>query len=128
MRTLKFEGEVITGEGNGKKYLSFPWVQQQIEEKLGFTPFPGTLNLRLNKNSSSKKEILEKNETTRICPAVGYCVGILFKAKINNIECAIVIPKIANYPKTTLEIIAPQNLREALNLKDGDKVAVSAQI
>jgi riboflavin kinase len=123
-----FEGKVFTGEGNGKKYLALPWVKQQIEEKLGFTPFLGTLNLRLTKESATRRKLLEKTEATTICPAEGYCVGMLLKATVSDTECAIILPQVKGYPKNVLEIIAPVNLRETLNLKDNDAVAVAVQV
>ncbi len=129
MTTLKLEGQVTTGEGNGKKFLSLQWVQQQIEEKLGFTPFLGTLNLRLTPRSAENKKLIEKTEALKIYPSEkGYCEGILVKASIDHFECAIVIPQTANYPRKILEIIATQNLREVLQLKDGDKVTITVQI
>ena len=42
--------------------------------------------------------------------------------------CAVVIPQIEDYPENVLEIIASVNLRETLNLKDGEDVTVSVQV
>jgi riboflavin kinase len=39
-------------------------------------------------------------------------------------ECAIVIPEIADYPEDVLEVIAPINLRDKLSLKNGDTVQI----
>ena len=128
MDTITFEGKVFTGEGNGKKYLALTWVQKQIEEKLGFTPFLGTLNIKLTKESFTHRKLLETAKAATICPADGYCNGHLFKAQINNIQCAIILPKVKGYPKKVIEIIAQTNLRETLRLKDGDTVKVTAQI
>ncbi len=63
-----------------------------------------------------------------ICHAEGYCAGLLFKAFIADLECAIVLPQVGNYPPDILEIIAPLNLRTALNLKDGDKLDVTVHV
>jgi riboflavin kinase, archaea type len=128
LRTLTLTGKVFTGEGNGKKYLSIFWVRQQIQEKLGFTPYLGTLNLKLDAENASNKKLLEGAETIKICPEEGYCVGNLFKASVRNIECAIIIPQIKNYPKKVIEIISPKNLREELSLKDEDEITVDVQI
>jgi len=64
----------------------------------------------------------------KICPADGYCNGLLFKAFIGTLECAIVVPEVAGYPKALLEIIAPVNLRETLQLEDGGEVTVTASL
>ena len=64
----------------------------------------------------------------KICPADGYCNGLLFKAFICTLECAIVVPEVAGYPKTLLEIIAPVNLRETLQLEDGGEVTITVSL
>jgi riboflavin kinase len=89
--TLIFEGKVFSGEGKGKKYLSLQWVTKQIEEKLDFTPYIGTLNLKLSKEDAIKRKFLEKTQLDSICPTEGYCMGLLYKAQINNKPCAVVI-------------------------------------
>jgi riboflavin kinase, archaea type len=121
-------GKVISGEGNGKKYLSLPWVKKQVEEKLGFTPYPGTLNLQLSTGSVARRKLLEKINALQIFPLEGYCVGLIFKAYFNGLECGIVIPQVENYPKSLLEIIAPENLREKFRLTDGKNVAVTVNL
>ena len=128
MKTLTFDGEVVTGEGNGKKYLAILWVKQQIEEKLGFTPFLGTLNIKLTKGSTRQKKRLEKTKSTTIFPAEGYCYGFIFKAAIGNIDCAVVLPEVEGYRENVLEVISAVNLREALNLRTGDNVSVTVYI
>ncbi len=125
MRKTTFYGKVITGGGTGKKYVELPWVKEQIREKLGFTPFPGTLNLVLTPQCIKKRKDLHRTNSKMICHAEGYCAGLLFKASINDLECAVVLPQVDNYPSNVLEIIAPTNLRTALNLKDRDTLAVT---
>ena len=127
MKKLTVEGIVFTGEGSGKKYLSLPWVKQQIEEKLGFTPFLGTLNIKLSQESSSRRKQLEKTGALKICPPEGYCAGLLFKAHIGKKKCAVIIPEVEGYPENVLEVIAPTNLRLAFRLCDKDSVVVNVQ-
>jgi riboflavin kinase len=128
LKKITFEGTVFTGEGNGKKYLALPWVKQQVEEKVGFTPFLGTLNLKLTKESSARKKLLSPAKSAAICPAEGYCVGLLFKAAIPSLMCAVILPQVKNYPENILEIIAPVNLRDTLKLNDGDAITVSVNV
>jgi len=44
------------------------------------------------------------------------------------LECAIVIPEVAGYPEDVLEIVAPANLRETLQLEDGDEITVTVNL
>ena len=125
MKRTKLIGNVFSGQGEGKNFLELPWVKQQIQEKLGFTPYPGTLNLMLSEKSMTRIKLFENAPSIKLCSAKGYCNGKLIKASIAKIECAIVIPEVAGYPKNALEIIAPVNLKEALKLEDGSEVTVA---
>ena len=48
---LTLTGTVTTGMGEGKHYISLPGYERQFEERLGYTPFPGTLNVDLDESS-----------------------------------------------------------------------------
>jgi riboflavin kinase, archaea type len=125
---IKLSGRVFTGQGEGRKYVERPWVRSQIQEKLGFTPYAGTLNLRLSAESEQQRRELEKSAFLRVCAAEGCCSGLLFKASIAALECAVVIPEVEGYPKDVLEVVAWTNLRERLRLQDGDEVTVTVNL
>jgi riboflavin kinase len=128
LKKIELNGKVFSSRGEGKKFLELPWVKRQIKQKLGFTPYPGTLNVRLSEESVKRKKLLEKAHSIKVFPAEGYCSGKLIKAFIGKLECAIVIPEVAGYPKEVLEVIAPVNLRETLQLKDGGEVTVTVTL
>jgi riboflavin kinase len=125
---IVFLGTIFSGTGQGRKFIDLPWVKRQIEEKLGFTPYSGTLNLRLTKESIEKKTRLETTEEFVIEPQAGYCRGVMFRAQIGSIHGAIVVPRVPNYPVSILEVIAPVYLREHLKLADGNQVTVTVSI
>ena len=128
MPKIVFRGKVFFGTGNGKKFVGLPWVKQQIERKLGFLPYVGTLNIRLTEEGMKKKILLENVKGMVVEPQAGYCPGIMFKACIGALECAVVIPQVPNYSSDVLEIIAPVCLREKLKLADGSSVTVSVSV
>jgi len=123
-----FKGAVFSGTGEGRKFIDLPWVKRQIEEKLGFTPYSGTLNIRLSKESAKQKKLLENAKRLKVYPEKGYCTGILIKANIDSLECAIIIPQVTNYPSDILEVIAPWYLRERLKITDGSEVTVTVNL
>ena len=128
MLRIVFLGTVFSGTGQGKKFIDLPWVKRQIEQKLGFAPYPGTLNLRLTKESIENKKLLEDAEGFVVEPQAGYCRGVMFRAQIDSVQSAIIIPKVPNYPNSVLEVIAPVYLREHLNLTDGSQVTVTVSV
>lgn len=125
MKNIEISGKVFTGKGTGAKFITLQWVRTQIEAKAGFTPYAGTLNIRLSDKNAARRKVLETTETMSIRPAEGYCNGKLFKATISTVNCAVVIPEVAGYPHNVLEIIASINLRQQLQLSDGDEVTVT---
>ena len=129
MKTLLVKGKVFSGSGEGAKFIQLPWVRKQIAEKLGFIPYPGTLNIKTTGGSRELKELLKDEKAIEISPIEGFCRGRCFKAiLIGNLKCAIIIPEIPNYPENTVEIIALVNLREKFKLKDGDVIEVKIVI
>ncbi len=128
MPQILFEGTVFSGEGRGKKFVELPWFKRQVEEKLGFSPYPGTLNLFLTGKNVENRRLLEVSDGLTVEPQTGYYSGIMFRANINRLECAVVIPIMPNYPNDVLEVIAPIYLREKLKLTNGSLVTVSVNV
>lgn len=133
LRSIVMTGEVFTGLGEGAYYVSLNGYRMQIIEKLGFDPYPGTLNLKLTDSSdiyfrdvlSHRAGILIKgfSDGKRTYGSVK-----AFKAKVRGIDAAVLLIERTHYGRDTLEVIAPVNLRQALNLKDGDRVSVEVYL
>jgi len=124
---IRIKGAVVSGQGVGKNFVELKWARRQFEEKLGFKPYPGTLNLILTDEEVEKRRKLERLEGIAITPEKGYCKAKCFKAEIEgleNVEAAIILPSVSNYPKNLIEIISPVNLRKKLNLRDGNSLEI----
>lgn len=133
LKSIVLTGEIFTGLGEGAYYVSLEGYRSQIIEKLGFDPYPGTLNLRLTDPPDVYfRELLSHRPGILI---KGFSNGRrtygsvkAFKAKIKDINAAVLLIERTHYGRDTLEVIAPINLRQALKLKDGDKVSVEVQL
>jgi len=128
--SVTLEGTVFTGLGEGAYYIAKELYRKQFTEKLGFDPYPGTLNLKL----SSDYDIKTRMEIEAY-PAIeikGFknedrTFGLVkcYPAIIDNkIKGALITALRSHYDFSVLEIIAPVCLRKQLNLKDGYKVKV----
>jgi len=125
LKPFNVKGRVFSGDGKGARFIKLPWVREQIIEKLGFIPYPGTLNIKISEDIGELKESLKRTKEIEISPAKGFCRGRCFKACfMDNIKCAIIIPEVENYPEDVIEVIASINLREKFQLKDGDMTEV----
>jgi len=124
VRKITLKGRVLSGGGTGSFFVKLPWAKKQFKEKLGFNPYPGTLNLQLT--SRMDIENLRKAEGIKIEPQEGFHGGRCFKALVmEKVWSAVVTPDVQGYPRDLLEILAPVNLRKALELKDGMEVEVT---
>lgn len=122
-KPMKINGVVKKGIGEGRYYINLKGYQKEFKSKLGFLPYPGTLNLELKE----KRPNLDYKEIKGFRTKKRSYGGLKFyKIKIaNKIDAAIVIPDRSNHGEEILEIIAPVCLREKLKLKDEDKLAVN---
>ena len=128
--SVTVEGTVFTGLGEGAYYISKEYYRKQFVEKLGFDPYPGTLNLKLTTDYDLKTRAeLEaypaieiqgfKNENRTFGTVKCY------PARIGNkVKGALILALRSHYDRSVLEIVAPVNIRKQLNLKDGQKVKV----
>ena len=129
MDAICLKGKVFSGKGEGAEFLNLPWVRKQIKEKLGFTPYAGTLNVKLHKDSINLRKVLTSARGIKILPQPRYCRGKLFKACLmGTVVCAVVVPEVSGYPEDVIEVVASVNLREKLQLFDGDLVDVKIML
>jgi riboflavin kinase len=119
---------VFSGKGEGAKFIGLPWVRKQIQEQLGFSPYIGTLNVRLAEESSRTKALLTKALGLKIMPAPGYYPGKLFRARVMNIECGVIIPQVPGYSTNVIELVSSVSLKDKLHLVDGSACEVSVTI
>jgi len=126
--SLALSGRVVPGIHDGKYYMSLPGYARQFEKKLGFTPFPGTLNLKL----SSPADVEAKQ---KISSLAGITISSFkqsdrffgpakcFPATINNkIRGAVILPSRSHYGSDIIEVIAPVSLRKRLGLRNNSAV------
>ena len=128
--SVTLEGTVFTGLGEGAYYIGKEHYRKQIVEKLGFDPYPGTLNLKLSSDYDIKtrmeldaypsievKGFQNEDRTFGLVKCYPVMIG-------NEVKGALVTALRSHYDASVLEIIAPCCLRKGLCLKDGNKVKV----
>lgn len=121
------KGKIVSGVKEGAFFTQLDWVQEQCREKLGFRPYPGTLNLELSSEYFPVIDEIQKLEgVTLISPDPAFCSGKALPVKIQGISGAIIVPgdEVRVHGKNIVEIIAPLRLKEVLNVSDGDSVRV----
>lgn len=127
---LKFRGTVVSGLGEGKYYLSQPGYSRQFPPQVGYIPFSGTLNVRLDRETLRRVSAIRHWAGIRI---EGFHDGdrtfggaVCFPAHLNGQACHLIRPDRTHY-EDVVEFIAAVSLRDALGLKDQNLVDVELE-
>ncbi|MFQ6135275.1 MAG: DUF120 domain-containing protein [Nitrososphaerales archaeon] len=127
---FEIKGEVFTGLGEGAYYMSLRGYRRQFVKRLGFDPYLGTLNIRLDSPIDRRlRRDLERYPGINIEGFEDgqrtYGGAKCYPAKIGGVlDGTVILLERTHYDDSVLEVIAPINIREELKLKDGDNISV----
>ncbi|MBQ7702117.1 MAG: DUF120 domain-containing protein [Candidatus Methanomethylophilaceae archaeon] len=128
---IVIHGTVSSGMGEGGYYICQKGYVDQFKDMLGFVPYEGTLNLTVDKDDLEKIDLLRRPSDLILkgFTSDGRSFGDVFvyKARIKNMDCAIVMPERSHY-RTTLEIVCQYHLRRTLSLTDGSRVDLKVEL
>ncbi len=128
MKVVK--GQVFSGLGQGGVFTQLDWFQQQCRDKLGFVPFPGTLNLKVNPEYlETMKELRCEAGIDFVPPSSDFCPAKGLPVSVGGVAAAIVIPEAESFTEDVhsadvIEIIAPVHIKKALSIEDGDELSI----
>lgn len=130
MTPASISGTVTTGQGKAAGFTNIDWVQRGLLERVGITPWPGTLNLQLA-GSSDRDTLMQRPGCIDLPGQNGACAAKLLPVTVGTdasfgIPASVVVPVVDDYADTALELVAPVALREALAVNDGSNVVVTA--
>ena len=138
LENILIVGQVTEGMKEGAYYVAITGYYDQFEEKLGFKPYIGTLNLEMTDlNKSLLRENLKNrnpviidgfkdiNSERRYGAVHCYdCHISRLDNRENKIKSAILDIERTHHKENTIEILAEPYLRDELSLKDGDKIII----
>ena len=124
---LELNGSVISGLGEGAYYMSLKGYTKQFKVKIGYIPFPGTLNIKLNELDNIQ-QLDDLNNITIDSFSDGkrtYGWVKCFRVTLNNsIKCELIRLERTHHDNSVIELIAKNNLRKTARLQTGSKVTV----
>ena len=130
-------GVVTSGMGEGRHYISLPGYMAQFADRLGYEPFPGTLNLELDEESTRRRTGLAAFDSIPIDgwaddertfgPAACYPATVATPEGDRYEGAHVIAPERTHHDEGQLELIAPDRLRDALNVIDGDRLEVRVE-
>ena len=130
--TIEFEGNVVSGMGEGAYYMSLEGYRKQFKEKLGYEPYLGTLNVRLSEQIYMNARLqLGKHPSIFIN---GFSDGTrtygwvkCYRATMNDgaiLNAAVLVLERTHYDDSMLEVIAPISIKQTAGIKNGDRIKV----
>ena len=127
---MKLTGTIQSGAGKGAYFMQVDWVVRQCEAKLGFTPFPGTLNVNIrNADLPKLGQLMETADVAFVPDDPGFCAARVQPVTVQGIPAGVVLPSddVRIHENRIIEIIASCNLKEVLALADGDSIRVDTR-
>ncbi len=122
-------GIIFSDLGTAGSFMSLDWVQKVLKEKLGFSPYPATLNLRLDSEQEIRRwqQIRKQVRGIDLPPAeASFCRARLFPAQISGkLRGAVLVPEVEGYPADKIEFVAAVHVKKTLDLHDGDPLTLA---
>lgn len=128
--TIELRGTLVSGMGEGAYYMSRKGYTKQFKSKIGYVPYPGTLNVKLiKKEFTEAKHELEGLEGIVINGFSdgerSYGGAKCFPAKINDsIDGELIVIERTHHDDSIVEVISAVYIRKKANLSDGSEVSI----
>ena len=126
-------GIIFTDLGQASSFMALDWVQDLLNERLGYHPFPATLNVRPKATADARtwQRVQSELAGTPLTPASdSHCGAKLFRVEIQapgrtpRIGGAVLLPDVKDYPNDKVEIVAPVRLKDLFDVHDGDQLTL----
>ena len=126
-------GIIFSDLGQAASFMALEWVQTALQQRLGFLPFPATLNVRpkdaadaqvwcrMRGNSAGRAggRAPDRGCEARRVPSAVVVAGSAATGAVDHRDRRQLVK---NYPDDKIEIVAPVRLKEHLGVQDGDQL------
>jgi riboflavin kinase len=132
--TIDLSGVLVAGMGEGKYYMSLKGYTKQFAQKIRYVPFPGTLNVKLDKKEHVESlRQLSNMDGTKID---GFSDGKrtygwvkCFACKLNDkVDAQLIILERTHHDLSTIELISKFEIRKKLALKSGSSISIKVTL
>ena len=131
---VEIKGTLVSGMGEGAYYMGLKGYTKQFKSKIGYVPFPGTLNVRIDQKIH--QEAIKQFETLNGIKIKSFSDGKrtygwvkCFPAKLNNsVSCDLILLERTHHDNSVIELISKTCLRKTAKLKDNAKISIKIPI
>ena len=128
--SIELKGKIISGMGEGAYYMSLKGYTKQFKSKIGYVPFPGTLNVKLyQKEHVEAIQQLDDLDGQKINSfsdgkrTFGWVK--CFTATLNRtINCQLIRLERTHYDNSIIELISKNNICKTADLKIGSQISI----
>jgi len=129
----RMTGVIFSDLGQASSFMALDWVQDLLNQRLGYHPFPATLNIRPKEAEDARvwRRVQSDHAGTPLTSASdGHCGAKLYRIAIyagaNGVKVggAILLPEVNDYPPDKIEIVAPMRLKDHFQVHDGDQLTL----
>ncbi|WP_313693575.1 DUF120 domain-containing protein [Halorarum halobium] len=131
---IELAGTIEDGLGKGGEFVALPGYERQFEARLGYRPFPGTLNVALTEDAARSRRELADVPGIPIdeweADGTTYGAATCYPASIRADEGSarelvhVLVPERTAHDVDKLELIAPMRLRADPAYDTGSEVTI----
>lgn len=122
-------GRLVSGMGEGAYYMSLRGYARQFKARIGYAPFPGTLNVKLEKKEHVEAvKQLDAMDGIRID---GFSDGKrtygwvkCFPGRISAVDSHVIRLERTHHDPSIIELISKRDIRRAAGLSDGSRATI----
>lgn len=131
---VQIKGTLVSGMGEGAYYMGLKGYTKQFKSKIGYIPFPGTLNIRIDQKIH--QEAIKQFATLNGIKIKSFSDGKrtygwvkCFPAKLNNsTNCNLILLERTHHDNSVIELISKSSLRKSAKIKEGSKVSITIPV
>ena len=130
---IVLKGRLVSGMGEGAYYMSLKGYTKQFKSKIGYIPFPGTFNVRLD--SKQYVEAIKQFDNMDGTKINGFSdkkrtYGWVkcFTGKINSVDCHLIRLERTHHDPSVIELISKHDIRKSTKLSDNSKVTIKISV
>ena len=136
---VELVGILVSGMGEGAYYMTLDGYRTQFKSKIGYVPFPGTLNIRLSTRGAREAARRLRAERTggvsirsfsdgRRTYGSARCFHALLRVPARGedvrIPCDLIVLERTHHGVSIIELISDVCLRESAGIEDGSELVV----
>ncbi|MFC4540334.1 DUF120 domain-containing protein [Halosolutus amylolyticus] len=131
---LIFKGTVTDGLNEARHYISLDGYKEQFKNRLGYEPYPGTLNVTLSRRDVPERSVLEVKSGIDIDSwsddertyGAATCYAARVEADSEDVfePAHVLVPDRTHHGEDAIEIIGPVSFRDELELTNGDHITI----